>query len=183
MKHSFYEPYKKPISYILLVILFGSAFTYPLVKKSLFPEITFPKIKIIADNGDQPVEKMMVTVTKPLEEAIKKIPDIQKIRNITSRGSSEISAFLSWDADIYTSQQLIESRINQIRNQLPPTTQLTIERMNPSILPVMGFMLESKDMSLIELKKIAKYQVKPFLSQLEGISQISILEKNTGSNS
>ena len=174
MKHSFYEPYKKPISYILLVILFGSAFTYPLVKKSLFPEITFPKIKIIADNGDQPVEKMMVTVTKPLEEAIKKIPDIQKIRNITSRGSSEISAFLSWDADIYTSQQLIESRINQIRNQLPPTTQLTIERMNPSILPVMGFMLEGKDMSLIELKKIAKYQVKPFLSQLEGISQIQV---------
>jgi len=41
------------------------------MKTSLFPDVTFPKIKIIAQNGEQPVEKMMVQVTKPLENAIK----------------------------------------------------------------------------------------------------------------
>ncbi len=174
IKDSFYEAFKKPIAFILLLILAGGFFTYSHLQKSLFPEITFPKIKIIADDGEQPVEKMMITVTKPLETAAKQIPDVQLIRSITSRGSSEISAFLKWDADIYTSQQLIESRINQIRNQLPANTQLTIERMNPSILPVMGFMLESKDMSLVDLKMMAKYQIKPFLSQLDGVAKIQV---------
>jgi len=46
--------------------------------------------------------------------------------------------------------------------------------MNPSVLPVMGFILESKDMNLIELKMLAKYTVKPFLSQIEGVSKIQI---------
>ena len=52
--------------------------------------------------------------------------------------------------------------------------QITIEQMNPSVLPVMGFILESKDMNLIELKMLAKYTVKPFLSQIEGVSKIQI---------
>jgi hypothetical protein len=52
----------------------------------LISEITFPKIKIIADAGLQPVDKMMVSVTKPLEAAIKQVPDLQIIRSTTSRG-------------------------------------------------------------------------------------------------
>jgi multidrug efflux pump subunit AcrB len=46
--------------------------------------------------------------------------------------------------------------------------------MNPSVLPVMGFILESKDMNLVELKMLAKYTVKPFLSQIEGVSKIQV---------
>jgi len=171
---SFYRSYRKPLSFILFLLLAGGAFTYTQLQKSLFPNITFPKIKIIADNGEQPVDKMMVTVTRPLEEAIKQIPDIKLIRDVTSRGSSEFSAYLQWNADVYRSQQLIESRINQIRNELPPSTQLTIERMNPSILPVMGLMLQGENNNLIDLKMVAKYTVKPFLSQLDGVSKIQI---------
>jgi CzcA family heavy metal efflux pump len=170
----FYQKFKKPLFIILLLLLGGGIVTYLNLQKSLFPNITFPKIKIIADNGEQPVDKMMVTVTRPLEAAIKQIPDIKLIRDVTSRGSSEFSAFLKWDADIYRSQQLIESRINQIRNALPPGVQITIERMNPSILPVMGLMLQGEGKDLITLKKIAKFTIKPFLSQLDGVSKIQI---------
>jgi multidrug efflux pump subunit AcrB len=63
--------FKSPIAVILLLILVGGAFSYKNMKTSLFPNVTFPKIKIIAENGEQPVDKMMVTVTKPLENAIK----------------------------------------------------------------------------------------------------------------
>lgn len=174
MEEHFYSRYQKPLTYIILLILIGGVFSYSYLHKSLFPEITFPKIKIIADNGEQPVNKMMVTVTKPLEEAIKQVPGTSLIRSNTSRGSCEISVFLDWNADIYRCQQLIESRINQIRTQLPPTTEFTIERMNPSVLPVMGFMLEGGNKNLIELKMLAQYTVKPYLSQLDGVAKIQI---------
>ena len=174
MRDSFFLKFKTPVTYLLILIAGLGAFFYTKINTSLFPEITFPKIKIIADNGEQPVDKMMVTVTKPLEDAIRRTPDLKTIRSITSRGSCEISAFLDWKADVNLSQQLMESRINQIKNDLPPGTQITIEQMNPSILPVMGFILESKDKSPIELKMIAKYTVKPYLSQIEGVSQIQV---------
>ncbi len=142
---------------------------------SLFPEITFPKIKIIADAGLQPVNNMMVTVTKPLENAIKQVPGLKDIRSITSRGSCEISALMDWSEDLDISQQRIESKISQVRNDLPPDVQLTIEKMNPSILPVMGYTVENHNMSAVELKKLATLTIKPFLSQIEGVSEVRII--------
>jgi multidrug efflux pump subunit AcrB len=47
--------------------------------------------------------------------------------------------------------------------------------MNPSILPVIGYAIEGKGMSAIELKKIANFTIKPFLSQIDGVSEIRII--------
>src|SRR6476646_8969849 len=146
---NFYSTYKNPITVLIVIILLGGVFAYSKMQVALFPEITFPKIKVIADAGQQPVDKMMITVTRPLENAIKQVPDLQTIRSITSRGSCELSAFLNWDANVDISQQRIESKISEIRNELPPDVQITVEKMNPSILPVIGYSLESKTKSPI----------------------------------
>src|ERR671926_98466 len=138
---TFFVTYKNPLTVFVFLILAAGLFAYSKLQTSLFPEITFPKIKIIADAGLQPVDKMMVTVTKPLENAIKQVPDLVDVRSTTSRGSCEISAFMSWDANIDLSLQRIESRIAEIQNVLPQGVQITTERMNPSILPVIGYTL------------------------------------------
>jgi CzcA family heavy metal efflux pump len=173
--NNFIVKHKNGLSAVIFLIILGGFFTYSKMQTSLFPEITFPKIKIIADAGQQPVDKMMITVTKPLENAIKKVPDLKTVRSTTSRGSCEISAFMDWKSDIDLSKTRIEEQINQIQNNLPPGTQITVEKMNPSILPVIGYALEGKGRSAIELKKIANFTIKPFLSQIEGVSEIRII--------
>lgn len=172
--NKFFISHKNPLAVLLALIIAGGIFVYGKLQTSLFPEITFPKIKIIADAGLQPVDKMMVSVTKPLEAAIKQVPDLQTIRSTTSRGSCEISAFMTWNSDIDVNQQHIESKISEIRNTLPPDVDITVAKMNPSILPVMGYSVESNTRSPIELKQLAIYTIKPFLSQVEGISEIRI---------
>ena len=172
---NFFLSYKNPLTVVLALVIMGGMLSYTKLQTALFPEITFPKIKVIADAGLQPVNKMMVTVTKPLENAIKQIPDLKLIRSTTSRGSCEISAFIDWQANIDLSQQRIESKISQIKNALPADIHITVEKMNPSILPVMGFTLESKTKSPIELKQLALYTIKPFLSQVDGVSEIRII--------
>src|SRR6476620_5444840 len=144
---TFFITYKNPLTVLIVLVIAAGVFVYNRMQTSLFPEITFPKIKIIADAGLQPVNKMMVTVTQPLENAIKQVPDLADIRSTTSRGSCEISAFMNWDANIDLSQQRIESRIAQIRNALPPDVNITVEKMNPSILPVIGYTLETTSSS------------------------------------
>ena len=175
MRKNFFQIYKNPISLVLAIIVLCGVFFYAKIHLSLFPEITFPKIKIIADYGEQPVDKMMISVTRPLENAIKQVPDLNIIRSVTSRGTCEISAFLDWNADIDKSLQMLELRISQIKNQLPPEIQIDIEKMNPSILPVMGFTLESNTKTPIELNLIANYIIKPYLSQIQGVSQVGII--------
>lgn len=172
---NFFTTYKSPLAVTLALIIIAGLFAYGKMQVSLFPEITFPKIKIIADAGLQPVDKMMVTVTRPLENAIKSIPDLTKIRSTTSRGSCEISAFIDWKTDVDLSKQRIESRIAQIRNTLPPEVTITVEKMNPSILPVMGYSIESHSLSPVQLKDLAVYTIKPFLSQVDGVSEVRVI--------
>ena len=171
----YFISHKKPIALVLFLIILGGMFAYSKLQTSLFPDITFPKIKIIADEGLQPVNKMMLTVTRPLENVIKQVPDLQVVRSTTSRGSCEISAYMNWGADIDLSQQRIQASIDQIKNDLPPDVNITVEKMNPSILPVSGYTLESHNRSPIELRQLATYTVKPFLSQVDGVSEIRVI--------
>src|ERR1700744_5795429 len=171
----YFISHKKPIALLLFLVILGGVFSYTKLQTSLFPDITFPKIKIIADEGLQPVNKMMLTVTRPLENVIKQVPGLHTVRSTTSRGSCEISAYMDWDADIDLSQQRIQSGIDQIKNELPPDVNVTVEKMNPSILPVSGYTLESHTRSPIELRQLATYTVKPFLSQVDGVSEIRVI--------
>ncbi|MDD3907728.1 MAG: efflux RND transporter permease subunit, partial [Bacteroidales bacterium] len=175
MKKNFFTTYKSPLTLAIVIVILGGIFAYNKMQTSLFPEITFPKIKIIANAGELPVEQMMVTVTRPLELAVKRVHNLKTLRSTTSRGSCEISAFMDWNTDIDLSQQRIESKINEIRNTLPSDMEISVERMNPSILPVIGYTLESKSRSPIDLKHLATYTVKPFLSQVDGVSEIRVI--------
>jgi len=173
--NNFFLAYKNPITALIFFIIAGGLFAYSKMQTALFPEVSFPKIKIIAEAGLQPVSKMMITVTKPLENVIKQVPDLKTIRSLTSRGSCEISAFMDWNSNIDLDQQRIESKIAQIRNTLPAETQVTVEKMNPSILPVIGYTIESRDKSPIELKQLALFTIKPFLSQVSGVSEVRVI--------
>lgn len=175
MQEPFFYKYKNPLIVVIILTLMGGVFAFTKMQTSLFPEITFPKIKIIADAGQQPVNQMTVGVTRPLENAIKQVPGLIKLRSTTSRGSCEISAFMDWNVDIDLSKQQIEARINQIRNDLPAGVAISVEKMNPSILPVSGYSLNSKTRSPIELKQLALYTIKPFLSQVQGVSDIRVI--------
>ncbi len=171
-----HSKYKFPLLAVGILLLAAGVFTYQKMQTGLFPNITFPKIKVIADAGQQPVDKMMTAVTIPLENIIRRTEGLQYIRSTTSRGSCEISVFLDWDMDINTAKAQIESYIQQSKDEILPNTTFSVEKMNPSILPVMGYSLEGDGTrSQVDLKKIAKYQVKPYLLATEGVSDIVVI--------
>lgn len=170
--------YKKPLLGLLILVIMGGVYSYTKLKTGLFPDITFPKIKVIADAGQQPVDKMMTTVTIPLENAIKRTEGLNYIRTTTSRGSVEINVFLNWDMDIDKAMAQIQALTEQVKGDLLPNTAINVQKMNPSILPVMGFSLEG-NRSGIELKKIAQFQVRPFLAAVPGVSDVAIIGGKT----
>jgi len=174
MRPSFFQAYKAPIAVVLALALALGGLAYRRLNVALFPEVTFPKVKVIADVGLAPTDRVMVTVTKPLEDAMKQVPGLRLLRSTTSRGSCEISAFLNWGVDVVQAQQLIESRLNQARGNLPANISISVERMNPAILPVMGYTLEAPGRSPLELRRLALFTIKPFISQVEGVAAVQV---------
>lgn len=173
-KQCMHQLYAKPILFVGLLLLLGGIYCYTRMQKNLFPEVQFPRITLIADAGQQPVDRMMITVTKPLESAVKKVPGVSIVRSSTSRGSCVIEVYFNWGLDIYAQKAQLESRINEIKNFLPPGTMISTEVMNQSLFPVYGFTLKSKTHSKIEMKDAANLIVRPLFSQVKGISNVVV---------
>jgi len=103
--------YSKPVIFLILTVaLLGAylAFTIPV---SVFPETNFPRILIAVDNGVMPIDQMMVTITRPLEEAVNSVPGLQDVRSITSRGSAEIDLFFTWNVDMFQTLQYVNAAL------------------------------------------------------------------------
>lgn len=141
---------------------------------SLFPDVTFPRIVILADNGEQPAERMMVEVTKPLEEVVSSIPGVKYVRSTTSRGSSEISVGLDWGSNVQQTLQFLQGRISNIRNELPATASIQAEQMTVAVFPIAGYSLTSDSLSLVELRDIALYQMRPALMRVNGVAKVEV---------
>ena len=169
--------YKIPIIALLILIMVAGLYCFTHIKTSLYPDVRFPKIKIIVNAGQTPVDRMIATVTFPIENLIKKTEGIDYVRSKTSRGSCEISVFLKWSADIDNAKQQIESSVNQFLSSSTGIT-VTVEKMNPSILPVIGYAIEGNK-SLVELKNIAEFQIKPFLSEVDGVANVAVIGGKT----
>jgi multidrug efflux pump subunit AcrB len=110
---------------------------------AIFPSVTFPIVKVIADVGEEPAARMMPTATRPLEEAILRVPGIRRVISATSRGSTEISAEFTWGTDMRQALQRIEAEVERIRPDLPPDARVDVEWMNTSIFPILGYALVS----------------------------------------
>ena len=62
---------------------------------AVFPTTNFPRIIIGVDNGVTPIEQMEVSVTRPIEDAVRSVPGLEDVRSVTSRGSAEINLFFN----------------------------------------------------------------------------------------
>lgn len=117
---------------------------------------------------------MMITVTKPLESAVKKVQGTTVVKSSTGRGSCVIDVYFNWGLDIYALKTQLESRINEIKGFLPDGTVISTEAMNQSLFPVYGFTLESKTHSRIALRDVGNLIVRPMFSQVSGISNVVV---------
>ena len=132
---------------------------------AIFPNTNFPRIVIIVDNGVVPASQTLVSVTRPIEEAMNGIPGIVRIKSKTARGASEINLFFDWRVDILQSLQLVQARLSQMTTVLPPTAQIQhVERLTFAVFPVVGYSLTSDKRDLASLRDIATYTVRPRLA-------------------
>ncbi len=141
---------------------------------AILPDITFPRIVVIAESGERPAKMMEVGVTRLLEESIASVPGVRRMRSKTQRGATEISIDFAWGTDMLIAQQLVNTKANEIRADLPADTHISVERMNPTVFPILGFSLRAKGLSQAELWSLATYTVKPRLTRVPGVARVVV---------
>ena len=75
----------KPIIFVILTLVAVGIYLALTIPVAVFPETNFPRIVVAVDNGVAPIDQMMVTVTRPLEEALNTVQGLERVWSITSR--------------------------------------------------------------------------------------------------
>ena len=166
--------HSRPVIFLILTLaLLGGylAFTIPV---SVFPETNFPRILLAVDNGVMPIDQMMVTITRPIEEAVNSVPGLQSVRSITSRGSAEIDLFFDWNVDIFQTLQYVNAAISRVQPELPPTATVVANRMTFASFPILGYSLTSQSVPQTQLWEMATYEIKPRLNRVNGVSTVIV---------
>jgi CzcA family heavy metal efflux pump len=158
---------------ILTLALLGGylAFTIPV---SVFPSTNFPRILIAVDNGVMPIDQMMVTITRPIEETVNSVPGLLQVRSITSRGSAEVDLFFRWDVDMFQTLQYVDAAISRVQPEVPASAKIEAHRMTFASFPILGYSLTSQNVPPTKLWEMATYEIKPRLNRLDGVSTVIV---------
>ena len=171
---SWFAHYSKPVIFLIITVALLGAYLAFTVPVAVFPETNFPRILIGVDNGVMPIDQMMVTITRPLEEAVNSVPGLQNVRSITSRGSAEIDLFFDWNVDMFQTLQLVNAAISRVQSELPSTATIVANRLTFASFPIMGYSLTSDTVPQTQLWEMATYEIKPRLNRLDGVSTVLV---------
>src|SRR5690348_1048691 len=169
------QAHRRSILFLLSVAVLGGLIAIWALPVSLFPYVDFPRVVVSLDAGDRAAERMMIEVTFPIEQAVRAVSGVRDLRSTTSRGSAEISVNFDWSQDMVAAMLQVQSAINQVLSSLPQGTTFNVRRMDPTVFPVLAYSLTSDSHSLVELRDIALYQLRPLLSTIRGVAKIEVL--------
>ena len=166
--------HSRPVIFLILTLgLLGAylAFTIPV---SVFPQTNFPRVLIGVDNGVMPIDQMMVTITRPLEEAVNSVPGLLTVRSVTGRGSAEVDLYFRWDVDMFQTLQYVNAAISRVQPELPPTAVIRADRLTFAAFPVIAYSVTSDSTPQTRLWEMATYEMKPRLNRLDGVSTVIV---------
>jgi CzcA family heavy metal efflux pump len=164
----------KPIIFVILTLVAVGiylAFTIPV---AVFPSTDFPRVVIAVDNGVMPIDQMLVTVTRPIEEAVNTVQGLDRVMSITSRGSAEINLFFAWNGDMFRTLDLVNAALARVQAMLPPTTKIAANRLTLAAFPIMGYSLTSDTVPQTQLWELANYEMKPRLNRTAGVAIVLV---------
>src|SRR5215467_2444080 len=164
----------KPIVFVILTMVAVGLFLAQTIPIAVFPDTNFPRIVIGVDNGVFPIDQMLVTVTRPIEEAVNSVPGLDHLWSITSRGTAEVDLFFSWNVDMYRTLELVNAAMARVQATLPPTAKITSNRSTFSSFPILGYSLTSDTLPADKLWELATYEIKPRLNRQAGVSSIVV---------
>ncbi|MBI1874408.1 MAG: efflux RND transporter permease subunit [Acidobacteria bacterium] len=145
---------------------------------SIYPPLEFPRIVIIGHSGTLPARSMMLNVARPLEQSVMEVPGIRRVRSITFRGATEISAQFDPASDMVVSLQQVQSRLAEVRASLPEGTELIAERLTPAAFPMFIQSLTGP-LAPVDLHDYAFYVMRPRLARVAGAGHVLVLASDT----
>jgi CzcA family heavy metal efflux pump len=166
---------KRAVLLVIALLSIGGLIALARIPRALFPQTDFPRIIVVAQNGVAPAQQTLVSVTRPVEEAMSGIPGIARIKSTTARGSSEIDLFFDWKTDIVQTLQIVQAKVSQLAATLPPGSSIErADRLTFAVFPIIGYSITSPKRDPGTLRNLAEVTLRPPLARIDGVASVQV---------
>ena len=155
---------------LLVVAGLVSLFRLP---SNIYPELQFPRIEVLVHSGDISPQTMLLTVTRPIEESVSTVLGVRRVRSRTIRGAAEISLIFNPGVDLQYALQLVQARVSTVRGDMPPETEIEIERLTPAIWPILSYVLNG-NVPASDLRDYSFFVLRPLFTRVPGVSLVEV---------
>ena len=162
------RPYIGSVILTCALLTCGGIYSAVRMPSSVYPEVTFPRIAVVARVPDWDVTQMEVRVSRPLEDAVSGVLGVTFVRSKSIRGGAELSIDFAPGTDIRRAETLVWNRIGAKRSDLPPNVELTVEQMTPSVFPIISVVLTGGD-NPSQLRDYAEYQLSRLIKTIPDV--------------
>ena len=171
-KFSVKRPYTVVVGMVLVLVLGFVSFSK--MKTDLLPDMTLPYALVYTTYIGASPEEVETTVTRPVEQSMATISNIENITSVSSENVSMV--VLEFAQTVNMDAVTIEMResLDQIKGYWDDSVgSPIIMKMNPDMLPVMVAAAEAGDMEGSELTDYVNNTVLPELESIEGVASVT----------
>lgn len=165
------------------IILFSSVFLILIGTRTainmdvdVFPDLTAPTVVVMTDAHGMASEEVERLVTYPIETAVNGATDVRRVRSASSQGYSFVWVEFDWGTDIYRARQIVNEKLISVNTQMPIGVGQPIIAPQSSVMGEIFFVgIQADSTSMMELRTIAEWNVKPLILATGGVSQVTII--------
>jgi multidrug efflux pump len=172
----------RPVGTTLLMVamLLVGIVSYRFLPISALPEVDYPTIQVSTFYPGASPEVMTTAVTAPLERQFGEMPGLSQMSSGSSAGASVITLQFDLSLSLDVAEEEVQAAINAATNLLPQglPSPPVYNKVNPADAPVITLAITSNTLSLIQLEDLADLRIAQKLSQVSGVSLVSLAGGN-----
>lgn len=142
----------------------------------VFPDLTAPTVVVMTDAHGMASEEVERLVTFPIETAVNGATDVRRVRSASSQGYSFVWVEFDWGTDIFKARQIVSEKLIGVASQMPFGIGQPMLAPQSSVMGEIFFVgIQSDSTSLMDLRTIAEWNVKPLILATGGVSQVTVI--------
>ncbi len=159
----------------VVLITVGGIYSAKNIEVDVFPDLTMPTVVILTDASNMAPEEVERLVTFPIETAVNGATNVRRVRSSSSQGFSFVWVEFDWGMDIYRARQVISEKMSLLSGQLPAGITPMLAPQSSVMGEIMFIGMQADSTSMMELRTLAEWIVKPAILATGGVSNVTII--------